>query len=98
MNLTVSRSLSLAVLAAAYARAWHIGLSPWFVTLGAAPLLLLIWFPSEVDEFTFGAWYQGYRIDSHTPPVLIAWFGWILLLLFTGLLFSPWLIARAVGA
>ena len=98
MTLTLSRSLSLAVLTVAYLRAWHIHLSAWYVTLVAVPALLLIWFSSDVDELTFGTWYQGYRIDSHTPPVFIAWFGWILLLLFTALLFNSHLIDRSVGA
>jgi hypothetical protein len=98
MPLTLSRSLSLAVLAIAYLRAWHIHPGLWYVTLTAVPLLLLIWFSTEIDEFTFGNWYYGYRIDPHTPPTFIAWFGWIFLLLFTALLFYPQHIMKAVGA
>jgi len=63
----------------------HNGL--WLVTLGCVPLLALIWFPEEVDEFTFGAWYRGNQIDSHSPPVLIAVMGWVALLLFATALF-----------
>jgi uncharacterized membrane protein YoaT (DUF817 family) len=90
-----SRVLSLAVLAVAYLRAWHIGLSGWYVTLLGAPLLLLIWFPREVDEFTYGAWTKGNRIDSHTPAVLIAGFGWILLVLITMVLFVARIVSRS---
>ena len=87
MTLTWSRVFSLVVLATAYLRAMHVALSLWYVTLVAAPLLILIWFPCEVDELTFGMWYEGYTVDTHTPPVLIAAFGWLFLLLFAALLF-----------
>jgi hypothetical protein len=97
MTLTLSRGLSLVVLVTAYLRAWHIHLGAWYVTLVATPLLILIWFPSEIDEFTFGNWYKGYRIDPHTPAFLIAWFGWIFLLLFALLLFNPRAIYRVLG-
>ena len=87
MYLSVSRGLSLLVLAVAYASAWRMHAGFWLVTAGCAPLLALIWFPEEIDEFTFGAWYRGYQIDSHTPPALIATMGWIVLLLFASALF-----------
>ena len=93
-SMTLSRGLSLLVLATAYLRAWHIHFSAWYVTLFAAPLLLLIWFPAQIDDYTFGAWYHGYRIDSHTPGVIIASFGWISLLLIVLLLFNPRAIFR----
>jgi hypothetical protein len=83
MSLSLSRLLSLAVIAVAYVSAWPMHSGFWLVTLGCGPLLVLIWFPDEIDEFTYGAWYRGYQIDSHTPPVLIASMGWIVLLLFS---------------
>lgn len=42
--------------------------------------LVLIWFPEKIDEYTFGTWTKGNRIDVHTPPLMIAIFGWMLLL------------------
>jgi hypothetical protein len=78
----VSRVLSLVVTAVAYVSAWPMHAGFWLVTIGSIPLLTLIWFPRQIDELTFGDWYRGYQIDSHTPPVLIAVIGWILLLLF----------------
>jgi hypothetical protein len=98
MTLTISRVLSLAIVGMAHLRAWHIGLSGWYVTLCIAPLLVLIWFPNDVDELTFGVWYQGYRIDSHTPGVLIAAFGWMFLVLITLILFKVHAVRRFVGS
>lgn len=28
--------------------------------------LLLIWFPEQVDDYTFGTWDKGNRINVHT--------------------------------
>jgi hypothetical protein len=98
MTLTPSRALSLAVVAVAYLRAWQIGFSGWYVSLLVAPVLVLIWFPNDVDELTFGIWYQGYRIDSHTPAVLIAAFGWIFLVLITLILFKGHGVAHHVAS
>jgi hypothetical protein len=47
----------------------------------------LIWFPEQIDDLTFGAWYQGSQIDSHTPGIAVAALGWIFLLLFALALF-----------
>ena len=87
MTLSLSRVLSLLVVAAAYVRAWWIPSGFWIVTLVSSPVLALIWFPDQIDEFTFGAWYRGYQIDSHTPGVAVAAMGWIFLLLFVFALF-----------
>lgn len=81
MNLSMSRVLSLIVIAVAYARAWSIPSGFWLVTLVCGPLLALIWFPEQIDDLTYGAWYRGYQIDSHTPSGAIAALGWLLLLL-----------------
>jgi hypothetical protein len=50
--------------------------------------LVLIWFPEEVNDYTIGLWIDGYKIENPTPPVMIAGFGWILLLLLNGALFG----------
>ena len=41
----------------------------WLVTLVCGPGLALIWFPEQIDDFTYGAWYRGYQVDSHTPSL-----------------------------
>jgi hypothetical protein len=82
MTLSLSRVLSLLVVAAAYLRAWWIPSGFWIVTLVSAPILALIWFPEQIDDFTFGTWSGGYQIDSHTPGVAVAALGWVFLLLF----------------
>jgi hypothetical protein len=87
MTLSLSRVFSLLVVAAAYVRAWWVPSGFWIVTLVSAPVLALIWFPEMIDELTFGSWYRGYQIDSHTPGIAIAAMGWIFLLLFVLALF-----------
>lgn len=82
MTISLSRVLSLIVVAVAYVRAWSIPNGFWLVTLVCGPLLTLIWFPQQIDDLTFGAWYRGYQIDSHTPGIAIAAMGWLFLLLF----------------
>jgi len=94
MTLSPSRVLSLVVVAAAYLRSWWIPSGFWVVTLVCAPLLALIWFPEQIDDLTFGAWYRGYQIDSHTPGVAIAALGWVFLLLFATALFLARLPAK----
>ena len=86
MNLSVSRVVSLIVVAAAYITAWPIRGGVWVVTLVCGPLPLLIWFPQEVDDFTFGGWSRGSQINTHTPGVLIAAMGWICLVLVAAML------------
>jgi hypothetical protein len=81
MNLSISRILSVVVVAAAYVRAWTIPSGFWVVTLVVVPVLALIWFPEQIDDLTYGAWYRGYQIDSHTPSGAIAVLGWFILLL-----------------
>ncbi|HYM26924.1 MAG TPA: hypothetical protein VET66_02145 [Steroidobacteraceae bacterium] len=94
MNLSASRLLSLVVVAAAYLRSGWIPSGFWVVTLVCAPVLALIWFPEQIDDLTFGAWYRGYQIDSHTPGVAIAALGWVFLLLFATALFLARLPAK----
>ena len=81
MTLSSSRTLSLVVLAVAYLRAWSIPNGLWIVTVLCGPLLALIWFPEQIDDLTYGVWYRGYQIDSHTPGAAIAAVGWVFLLL-----------------
>lgn len=87
MNLSISRILSLLVIAVAYVRAWSIPSGFWVVTLVLVPVLALIWFPEQIDDLTYGVWYRGYQIDSHTPSGAIAALGWLLLLLCVSALF-----------
>jgi hypothetical protein len=87
MALSLSRVLSLLVVGAAYVRAWWLPSGFWIVTLVSGPLLAFIWFPDQIDELTFGSWYRGYQIDSHTPGIAIAAMGWVFLLLFVSALF-----------
>ena len=85
--LSRSRILSLLVVAAAYLRAMWIPSGFWIVTLVSVPILALIWFPEQIDDLTFGAWYGGSQIDSHTPGVAVAALGWVFLLLFASAVF-----------
>lgn len=86
MNLSVSRIVSLIVVAVAFITAWPIRGGFWVVTLVCGPLLLLIWFPQEIDDFTFGSWSRGSQINTHTPGVLVAAMGWIFLVLVAAML------------
>jgi hypothetical protein len=87
MTLSLSRTLSLIVVAVAYIGAWSIANGFWIVTLVSSPLLVLIWFPQQIDDLTFGSWYRGYQIDTHTPGTAIAALGWVFLLLFVTAVF-----------
>lgn len=87
MSLSISRLLSLVAVAAAYVRVWSVPAGIAVVTLIVVPLLALIWFPEQIDDLTYGAWYRGYQIDTHTPGGAIAALGWLLLLLCVAALF-----------
>jgi hypothetical protein len=66
----------------------------WFVLIVDGIALVLICFAEEIDDLTFGQWFQGApsEIDIHTPPFLIAFFGWVMLVLNTAMLFfTGWL-------
>ena len=86
MSRHVARLLSLALVAVSLFVVWPNRTEIWSVVIVDGVALLLIWFPSEIDDYTFGN--TGYRvqINKHTPPFLIAGFGWILLALFTVIL------------
>jgi hypothetical protein len=94
---TISRALSLLVIAVALWFALPIERGGWYVLLILVPSLVFIWFPEEVDDFTFGTWRDGYQIDVHTPPVLIAIAGWVLLLVDAIFIVSPDFLARVFG-
>ena len=87
MNLSVSRLLSLVVVAAAYLRVWSVPAGAVAVTLIVVPVLALIWFPEQIDDLTYGSWFRGYQIDSHTPSGAIAALGWLILLLCVAAIF-----------
>lgn len=87
MNLGMSRVLSLVVVAVAYLRAWAIPGGFWVVTLVCGPVLALIWFPEQIDDLSYGAWFRGYQVDTHTPSGAIAALGWLILLLCVAALF-----------
>jgi hypothetical protein len=61
----------------------------WYVLITDGLALVFICFAEEIDDLTFGQWVQsaGSKIDVHTPPFLIAFFGWIILFLNTAMLF-----------
>jgi hypothetical protein len=79
--LTIARALSLALAVLILGRAWMLSMNPVSMALCVVPLLVLIWFPAEVDDYTYGLWDRGNRIDTHTPKFLISGFGWMVLLL-----------------
>ena len=94
---TTSRALSIVVVAVSLWFAWPMSKGGWYVLLIVIPSLAFIWFPEQVDEYTFGTWRDGYQIDSHTPPVIIAIVGWVLLLLDASFVLDPNFIARMFG-
>lgn len=51
------------------------------VAAGVLVPVAMIWYPEEINDFTLGTWGDGPVIDRPTPPVFIAGFGWLLLLL-----------------
>ena len=68
----------------------------WFVLIVDGIALVFICFADEIDDLTFGQWFEGIgipsKIDAHTPPFLIAFFGWAMLVLNTAMLFfTNWL-------
>jgi uncharacterized membrane protein YoaT (DUF817 family) len=94
---STSRALSVLLVLAALWRAWPESLLIWYVVIIGGPGLVVIWFPELIDELFFGTWHHGYRIDSHTPAVLIAAVGWVLLLINLSIVFDPALISRLFG-
>ena len=58
------------------------------MTLVCGPVFALIWFPEQIDDFTYAAWYRGYQVDSRTPSLAIALMDWFFLILFSALFFA----------
>jgi hypothetical protein len=75
----LARYLSLAVALGLVGYSIVRGIRPPSFALLAAIAVVLIWFPEEVDEYTLGLWYAGYKIETHTPAWMIAAVGWLLL-------------------
>src|SRR5271165_3857175 len=99
LTLLSSRSLSIVVAVAALYRVWPNPSALLRVALIMAPPMVLIWFPEQIDEYTFGTWHRGYRIDAHTPPAMIAMFGWVILLFEASIIFDPtWVMRFLYGA
>ena len=64
----------------------------WYVLITDGLALILIRFAPEIDDLTFGlgvgpSWMSIDKINVHTPPFLIAFLGWIVLLFNTAMLF-----------
>jgi hypothetical protein len=64
MMRSISRAISLIVVAAALWRSYVVGLGIWYVVLEVLPILALIWYPEFIDDLTYGSWRNGYRIDA----------------------------------
>lgn len=52
--------------------------------------LVLIWFPSVINGYAMGTMMDGSTVDTPTPPLLIAAFGWIALLVVNGFVLGWW--------
>lgn len=50
----------------------------------------LIWFPEELGSYT-GYVSRGSTIDAETPPFLVSFLGWLLLVLFGAAIVAIWL-------
>jgi hypothetical protein len=99
MRLPSSRWLSIIVAVASLYRVWPNATALLRVVLIMAVPIVLIWFPEQIDEYTFGTWDRGNRIDTHTPPAMIALFGWVILLLEASIIFNPtWVMRFLYGA
>jgi hypothetical protein len=80
MRLT-SRTLALLIVAVSMWRVWSVVHGPWYVVFCFVVPMILIWFPDQIDDMTFGTWDRGNQINVHTPAFLIVGFGWVILLL-----------------
>ena len=89
-----SRSLALLFVVICIWRVWSVVNGPWYVIICLGVPMILIWFPDEIDDMTFGTWSRGNQIDTHTPSFLIVGFGWTILLLETFVFCFPQGLAR----
>jgi hypothetical protein len=81
MGYLIGRSLAIGVVAAVSLRVWMLDHHLWFAAFVLGFPLILIWFPEEIDDLTFGTWDRGNQINVHTPAFLITAFGWAILFL-----------------
>lgn len=95
---TISRSLSILVVAYTAWQAWPFRSGEWYVVLEVVPVLAFIWYPETIDEMTFGTTRSGNLINAHTPAFLIAAVGWVLLLLGASSVVAPTAWCRLFGA
>jgi hypothetical protein len=81
MQLTVSKMVALAIATAYVTAGFALGNS-WAFALtvagGALLPLALIWFPEYLGGLT--GWGTRFPVDRPSPPQLLAWMGWLLLL------------------
>jgi hypothetical protein len=89
MAYLIGRGLAIAIVAAASLRVWMLDHQLWFAAFVLGLPLILIWFPEEIDDLSFGTWDRGNQINVHTPAFLIAAFGWGILLLEAWVIFLP---------
>jgi hypothetical protein len=89
-----SRSLAIIAAIAMLLRMWPDKNGLLSIAIAVVAPLVLIWFPEQIDEYTFGTWDKGNRIDRHTPPVMIVMFGWVILLLEASIVFYPHWVTR----
>jgi hypothetical protein len=87
------RNFSLLI---AFADLWRVRVydhGVWYVLFADGLALVFINFPKEIDALTFGQWVpDAGKINAHTPPFLIAGFGWLVLSAVTAVLFfTDWL-------
>jgi hypothetical protein len=82
-NRMLSRSLSVALIVGTFVNGavHHLGGGDLFgLGLALGGCALFVWFPEEINNLTFGEWTRGAQINVPTPPVLIAGFGWVVLI------------------
>jgi hypothetical protein len=77
--MSVNRVLSLVAALVLVVFAVIHSFSFWEFAVLSSIALVLIWVPAEVNEYTLGLWYAGYRIENPTPAWMISTGGWLLL-------------------
>jgi hypothetical protein len=94
MAYLIGRGLAIAIVLAAGLRVWMLDHRLWFAAFVLGFPLILIWFPEEIDDLSFGTWDRGNQINVHTPAFLIAAFGWAILLLEAWVILLPHALAN----
>jgi hypothetical protein len=88
MPLLSHQSLALVVVLVTLIGAWPNHHLMWSVAFMDGMALLLIYFPDTIDDLTFGLVTRGGPIDAHTPPWMISFVGWLLILLMAAVLYT----------